>query len=264
MKTKIIAAVMAGTTLLIAGTYLLFNQPSEHTPKLVIGMMSGWAPFMTISNTGTFEGFDVDVANELANRLGTRLEIRDVGNLASTLLALEQGSIDMAMSGLDITTARLEKLRMIPYTGLAIRSFFLLFKDTVPTGIRSMADVTRIANAVICVEPGSAQEKFLDQTPAIEQKSLSKLEEMVLDVMYGKSTAMLVEPAVARRLMKQTPDLKPLEIPLPKEFQTMGMGIAFKKSNPVLATRVERAIKAMRTDGTLGRLERRWNLEEPA
>src|SRR5256885_977823 len=69
--------------------------------QLVVGMMSGWAPFMTINGAGNYEGFDVDVAQEIARRMNKELVVQDCGSLASCFVALDQQRVDMLMSGLD-------------------------------------------------------------------------------------------------------------------------------------------------------------------
>ena len=153
---------------------------------LTIGMMSGWAPFMTINSEGNYEGFDVDLAQEIGKQLKINIEIKDMGTLSATFIAMEQGKIDCIMSGLDITKARLDKMQMIPYTGETIKSFSMIFWNKIPTNIKTIYDFKTYPNATICVEPGSSIEKFLDQFNFINQKAFSKTEEMILDIKYNK------------------------------------------------------------------------------
>lgn len=257
LKTLLSVVVLGGLCLSV---FIAVRAPRKGKRPLVVGMMSGWAPFMVVNNQGAYEGFDVDVAQEIGKRLGCDVEIQDIGSLAALLLALEQGSIDCALSGLDITQARLQKMRMIPYTGAEVTSLCLLFNQKIPQGVASIQDLQRLGTVDICVEPGSSQEKFLDQFPWVTPKPLSKVEEMVLDVTYGKSLAMLVEQPVGRRLAQQCPALVPCLVPLLKDFQTFGMGIALQKNNNKLAQQIEAVVKQMRADGVLTRLEQQWNL----
>jgi arginine transport system substrate-binding protein len=83
---------------------------------------------------------------------------------------------------------------------------------------------------------------------------------MVLDIKYGKSLAMIVEPQVAARFIGKNPELKKLELALPKDFQTFGMGICFAKNN-ALTKKVKTLVQNMRNDGTLQALEKKWDLE---
>ncbi|KKQ32320.1 MAG: hypothetical protein US49_C0010G0020 [candidate division TM6 bacterium GW2011_GWF2_37_49] len=243
-----------------AVNYFVFKPAENNNDVLVVGMMSGWAPFMTVNQNGEFEGFDVDVAQKIADKLGKQLVIKDFGSLSTLLVAMQQNKIDFVMSGLDITTSRLAIMDMVPYTGQAVRSFYLLFWNQLPASVSSIQDLQQIVDPVVCVEPGSAQAKYLDQFKFIQSKSLSKIEDMILDVKYGKSLAMIVEPRVAERFIRSNPDLKKLELPLPADFQTFGMGIGFAK-NSALTKKVATLIQNLRSDGTLATLERKWELE---
>ncbi len=257
--------IVASSVLVVALAGRLFFTTKQQNPnELIVGMMSGWAPFMSINAQGESEGFDVDVATQLAKRMGKKLVIKDLGSLATLLLALEQGKIDMIFSGLDITQNRLRQMAMVPYTGSAVTAYQLVFWQKVPTGITTINDLQKLGRPVICVEPGSSPEKFIDQFPFIDKKSLPSLAEMLMDVQYGKSLALFVEPQVAARLIKKNPALAQLTIPLPPAFQIYGMGIALKKNNQTLTNQVTTTIRAMRRDGTLKMLETRWQLYQGA
>jgi ABC-type amino acid transport substrate-binding protein len=245
---------------IFAVTFFMFKPNDSDTNKLVVGMMSGWAPFMTVNQSGKFEGFDVDVAQKIAAKLGKKLAIKDFGSLSTLLVAMQQKKVAFVLSGLDITQNRLEAMNMVPYTGLAVKSFYLLFWNEIPSGISSIDDLQNLQNPIVCAEPGSAQAKYLDQFKFINQKSLSKIEDMILDIKYGKSLAMIVEPQVSDRFIRKNPELKKLELPIPTSFQTFGMGIAFTKNSPLLNT-VKQIVQSIRQDGSLQALEKKWDLE---
>jgi ABC-type amino acid transport substrate-binding protein len=263
MKTgfRFLISLLCLSIISVGCFYLFFPSQAKDKP-IVIGMMSGWAPFMVVNDQGNVEGFDVDVAQEIGKRLGKKVEIKDIGSLASLLLSLDQGTIDFAMSGLGITENRQKRLCMIPYTGQNITSFVLLFNEKIPEGIKNIGDLQRLSSSVVCVEPGSNEEKCLDQFSWLTTKPLSKLEDMVLDVSYGKSLAMFVEPPVAKRLIRQNKQLVSLDVPIAKQYQTFGTGIAFRRGQSDLTKRISITIKQMRNDGTLERMEKQWKLIE--
>lgn len=259
MKISLKLAITVALCIFVGMIVVRTHKTMHPSDTLIVGMMSGWAPFMTINHNTEYEGFDVDVAKELAQRLGKKLVIKDMGTLATLFIALERNKIDIVMSGLDITKARTTAYDMIRYTGQNITSYALLFWKEIPSAIRSLDDLKKIPH-IICSEPGSAQEKFLDGYPFIQQKSLNKLDDMILDVRYGRSTAAIMEPCMALRFAQQIPELKMLPIKLPQDFQTLGIGIALKKGNP-LQSKLSTAINAMRNDGTLAALEHRYGLD---
>lgn len=164
MKTgfRFLVGLLCLSIISIGCFYLFFPSQAKNKP-IIIGMMSGWAPFMVVNDQGNFEGFDVDVAQEIGKRLGKKVEIKDIGSLASLLLSLEQGAIDFAMSGLGITESRQKRLCMIPYTGQNIAYFVLLFNKKIPEGVKTIDDLQSLSSSIVCVEPGSNEERCLDQ-----------------------------------------------------------------------------------------------------
>lgn len=260
-KIKNFTITAAAGIILFSCIGLFFRQSQKSSDELVVGMMSGWAPFMTINTAGEYVGFDVDVAKLLATRLNKKLVVKDLGSLASCFVALEQNKIDMMLSGLDITQDRLKKLNMVVYTGEAVRSFSLLFWQQVPSQIRTIEDFKNMPNAAVCAEPGSAQDKFLSQFAYINKKPMPSTTDMVLDLRFGKSVAAILEPQVARRLQKQEPMLVAISVPLPEEFVVYGMGIAIKKTNKQFADEVTATVQALKQDGSFKKLEVAWGLE---
>lgn len=243
--------------------YLRRNQsrslPSADT--LVIGMMSGWPPYMNIDGQGQYVGFDVDVANTVGKQLGKKVEIKDIGSLATLFLSLEQGKIDMIFSGLDITEERKRRMTLIPYVGEDTTSIYVVFYKQVPQGIKNLNDIAKISRAVVCVEANSTSDKLIDLYPSITKKQLKSMSDMVLDVRAGKSMAFIAEPPVARRLFKKDPELKSIQVSLPKELRIYGCGIAIKKDNEKLASSVASAIKILRSSDQLEILEKKWTLK---
>lgn len=262
---KIIALIITVLTATLGFFYFTTQQePSRlsNNATLTVGMMSGWAPFMTIDNTGKYIGFDVDVAYELGKQLNKSVVIKDFGSLAPLFLALEQGKIDCILSGLDITQERLNKLIMLPYTGQTVTQFSLLFWQKIPTHITSLESLIADKNAVVCAEPGSAQAHYLEQFPSLSQKSIPSVTEMLLELRYAKSLAAFVEPQVAYNLQKREPNLKILPVPLPEKYCVYGMGIALKKTNTTLGTALTQALTNCKKDNTIAQLERTWQLKE--
>jgi arginine transport system substrate-binding protein len=255
--------VITALSFVLLGVGLWFYPRTPEDPNILkIGMMSGWAPFMTVNKKGEFEGFDVDVALELAKRLGKKSMISDLGALSSLFVALDRRKIDIILSGLDITQERLKKINMTSYLGNNTQEYVLLFYKNIPENISCLEDLRNYPNAEIVVEPGVSTEKYLASFNYINKKSLASLVDRVLDLQYGKSLAMLVEPQIAKQLMAKNSELKSLLVPLPPEFQIYGMGIATNKQNRELADQVEAAISAMKNDGTLKKLEQKWQLDE--
>lgn len=255
--------IIAVLVLCLTGISLLKLLRTTSTKKddtMVIGMMSGWAPFMSINQQGNYEGFDVDVAQEVARRLQKKCEIIDMGSLAPLFIALDRNKIDMIFSGLDITEKRQEQMEMVYYAGDQVREYYLMFWNKIPEGITTIEDLKNYPNAIVIVEPGDSPEKYLEQFDFITKKQISALTDQMLDLQYGKSLAIFRQPEVAKRMCLKNPQIKLLPIPLPSTYQIYGMGIALKKGNTMLAKKVNATIKSMQADGTLKKLAAQWQL----
>ena len=64
-------------------------------------------------------------------------------------------------------------------------------------------------------------------------------------------------------VFKQSDDFSFLDnIILPEEFMVFGMGIALKKDNLQLSSKIQKAINILKQNGTLLKLEQKWNTKE--
>ena len=258
---KIISITGLAVIIIFTALKLTRSSKIKDGSTLSVGMFI-WPPFMSINQQGKYEGFDVDVAKAVAQKMGKKLIITDMGNLAPLFIALNQEKIDLLFSGLDITESRLEKIDMIRYTGENITSLDLLFWDKIPNNIKSFTDFEKLENTTICFEPGSTSEKFLVQPKfsEITKKPISSVIDMIMEIKYGRSTAAILEPLVSKNLINKNPQIKILQIPLSKEFKILGMGIGIKKKNTELKQQVEQIIHTLKTDGMIKQLEQKWNI----
>lgn len=260
-KIRIIIAVTIGTAL---ATYLYNRKPSvparsaiESAKVLSIGIVGGYAPYVSIDERGEYEGFDIDVAKAVAKYLGKELVLQDLGSMAPLFMALEQGSIDAIIWGLSITPERLNKVAMVKYAGDLVTEDALIFWGVVPEGIASVADMDGMA---VCVEPGSSQAAVLSDYPAVVAVPIERIDDALLMLQYGKATAALVEPTIAAKFKKRYAEITSIPVPLPPNKQIHGVGIAIKKNNTLLIETITKAINALRALGYLAEAAGRWGI----
>jgi polar amino acid transport system substrate-binding protein len=250
--------LVASALVLASIIFIPYKKPTQSSLEiLTIGTASGYAPFVSTNQTGEYEGFDIDVANQLATQLGQQLVIKDLGSISALFMALEQGSIDCIIWGLSITKDRLKKVAMVQYQDEQITSYPLLFWEKIPNNITSINDM---AGKIISVEPASAQDAVLDNYPALLRQAVDKIDDAVLMIQYGKTDAALVEPAIARKFQKKYSQIKILPLPLAPEDQEQGIGIALKKNNVTLIQKIKQAIQPLQKNGSIKELEAKWNL----
>lgn len=221
-------------------------------PKiLILGTDPTYYPYERVGENGECEGFDIDVAHAIADKLGKRLIIKQFG-FTALILALKQSKVDLLLAGMSITPSRAKEITMIPYQGKPITSFSLVFWNKKPMDVKGLEDVHHVAVMV-----GTCEEDLLRTLPHITYKSLENTTEILLDLQYGKSEAALIEPKVAAVLQKQFPELELLEIKLDPKDWTLGKGIGLKKDSP-LTDEIQKAVAELKADGTLEKLEKKW------
>jgi ABC-type amino acid transport substrate-binding protein len=242
-------------TLLLLPFALFANAKEE---PFTIGTTSGYAPFVSLNDQGEYEGFDIDLAHLLAQKLGKTLSIKDYGSLPGLMLALKQGKVDALIWAISITAERQKMIEMIYYQGEQVREMPVIFWKKIPENIRSFED---LAKSSVSVEAGSFQESVLRKYPGIEIKNLASLNDAVMDLKYGKSTATCIDPSLLSRFQKRYPDLKTIQLPLPLEEQSAGNGICIQKTNTQLISQIRKAIDELKAEGKIKELEKKWNLK---
>jgi arginine transport system substrate-binding protein len=225
-----------------------------------IGTTSAYAPYVSLNEQGEYVGFDIDLAHALAKKLNRQLVIKDFGNMPALFLALKQGKVDALLWAISITPDRQKQMNMIYYQGEIVNSLPLLFWQTIPSDVHTIADLSNRPNSTIVVEAGSFQESFLQTLPGLSLKQVDKVMDALLEIKYAKSLATLVDPSLLPTLTKQFPQIQILNVPLPHSQQSFGNGICLNKKNAALSAEVDKAIGELRREGTITELEKKWNL----
>lgn len=221
---------------------------------LTIGLQSGYPPFEFVNEGSEVVGFDIDLGELIAKKMGKGLVIKDM-DFDGEILSLRQGKIDLILSGMDITESRLKEIWMVPYHGNAENSLSLMFWGKVPEGIHGLEDLT---DGIVSVEAGASPEVYLQKYPAIQVRSFEGALAPFMDVKMGKSVANLVESDVAAYLQKQHPEIKILNVPLAEGEKTLGFGIGIKKGNEALFEQVSKIVQELKESGELKELEDKW------
>lgn len=76
---------------------------------LIMGTNASFPPFETRDDAGEVVGFDVEMAKEIARRLGMSFKVEDM-NFDSLPVAVDSGKITMAVAGMTVTDERKENM----------------------------------------------------------------------------------------------------------------------------------------------------------
>lgn len=247
--------------LLVLFAWFFFKQKETVTDlsakTLIVGLESGYPPFEFTNSKGELVGFDLDIAQKIAEKMGKQLVVKDM-EFEGELLSLKQGKIDLIISGMNITPSKTKEIAMVPYHGETTSTFSLIFWKQIPDGVRSLEDIASLPNPKVSAELGANPEALLLKYKGIEVISLQGVLPPLLDVMYGKSSANLVENEVAGYFKKLHPEIKILSVPLSEAEKIQGYGIGIKKENKELIAQVQQIIQELKDSGEMSELETKW------
>lgn len=165
----------------------------EGKTQFIIGLDDSFPPMGFRDEQNEIVGFDIDLAREVANRLGVELVCQPI-DWATKELELENGNIDCIWNGLTITGERKEQLLMsAPYVANSQRIITMS-----NTGIASLAD---ISGKVVAVQTGSSAEEAIVKAPNYDQiKELVQYPDYVTalqDLRTGRIDAVCIDEVVA-------------------------------------------------------------------
>lgn len=241
---------------------IIFFSSVAMAKDLVIGTTSGYAPYVSINAEGEYEGFDIDIASALADKLGRNLIIKDFGSMPALILALKQNKADALIWSISITQGRQKQMAMVYYQGDKVTSLPLLFWGDIPNSIKNLEDLANNPNAVISVEAGSFQEDVLLGVPGLTLKQVDKVSDAILELKFGKSQAALIDNSLKSIYMEKFPKLKSLTVNLPESKQSMGNGICLNSNNKDLIAAIQKAVDELFSEGKIANLEAKWKLKE--
>ncbi len=230
---------------------------SATEPEFVVGTTSGYAPYVSLDGEGRYEGFDIDFANALAQKLGQKLVIKDLGSMPSLMLALQQNKIDALIWAVSITPERTQKMRMIYYQGDKVTQMPFLFWKKAPKEIRSIDD---LKGRTVSVEALSFQESVLKKYPDTQLKQVEKISDGIMEIRFGKSFATMIDPSLVAKWTAQNPNLQVVWLPLKPDEYALGNGICIHKNKSDLAARIEAATEKLIQEGKVLELEQKWGL----
>lgn len=238
------------------------HQQGKPTEKLVVGMTSGYAPYVSVNEKGEHEGFDIDLAGLVAERLGRQLVLQDLGSMPSLLVALQKKKIDAIIWAISITEDRKKEMEMVYYQGKKETELPFIFWKEIPKGIEKIEDLSKLPNCTVCVEAGSCQDAIVQKYPAIKVKYLDKISDSIMEVKCKKALTAVIDNSLINRVQTQYPEIKVAYLPLPENQQTLGNGICINKSNQELAKKVQQVISDLTAEGKIVELEKKWKLAQ--
>ena len=104
---KKMITVLGAAMLMLAGCGGSNGAADDGSKVLKVVTVAPYEPYEMMNGNDELEGFDIDLANALADKLGYTLEWQNL-EFDAALLAVQQGKADFAIAGLSPTSDRKE------------------------------------------------------------------------------------------------------------------------------------------------------------
>lgn len=218
---------------------------------LIVGFDQDFPPMGFVGDNGEYTGFDLDLAKEVASRLGLEYKAQPIA-WDSKDMELESGNIDCIWNGFTITGREDDYTWTIPY--MANKQVFVVANDS---DIKSQAD---LAGKVVEVQADSSAEAALRENQDLANTfgqllTTPDYNTAFMDLEQGAVDAVAMDVIVAGYQIKQrNADFKILDDSLSEEEY----GVGFKKGNTELRDKVQGALEEMAADGTLAKISDEW------
>lgn len=224
-------------------------QTIQNKGEIIIGLDDTFAPMGFRDEKGNIIGFDIDLANEIAKRMGVKAIFKPC-EWDGIIFDLRSKKIDLIWNGLTITPQREQQIAFsTPYFD---DDQIVIVKDS------QIKSFENLKGKNIGVQLGSAS-YF-----AFENSNLSKITgninkystnvEALLDLEAGRTDAVIVDAVVGKYYVAKKDGFTILNEVLDKQQ----MGIGMRKQDLTLKNKIDQTLSDMKADGSFNEIYQKW------
>lgn len=232
-----------------------YYEKIQQKGELIVGLSADYAPYefhAEIDGKDTIVGFDISIAQKIADDMGVKLHIEELG-FDALLGALKTGKIDLIISGMAVTEERLKEVDFSD-TYMTMKQRVIVRKDDadkykntldfegVPVGVQKQT-----------TQEALAQNELVGSVPT----SLQKIPDVIMNLKNEKVDAAILEGPVAEAYVDRNPDLVFADV----EFKDgdKDTAVAVPKNAPVLLESINTSIKEIKDEGLLEEYKKEAN-----
>lgn len=222
------------------------------TPILRMGTSADYQPFQfieIIDGEEVIVGFDIDVAQHIADALGMELVIYDM-NFDTLITALRSDRVDMVLASMTPTEERAE-----------VVDFSNVYYQSNPGAVLSATNLVELEDLnglTIGVQTGTLQEDIandlIENGMDLELIVMDRIPDLVQQILVGRVDAVIVNILTAEGYAANHEGLYVVDIIPPV---ALGAAIAFPQGSD-LVDQVNEILAEMEADGTMADLIQQW------
>ncbi len=218
--------------------------------KIMIATEGTWIPWTYKDETGELTGFDVELAEAIAKKMGVKVMYFE-GNFDTLLNDVASGRYDIMTNGVEITDERKEKMDFSrPY---AYMKTALVVAES-NTNIKSFNDLKgkTVANSY-----GTSYGDIAEKLGA-EIKSMSTVEQRMDALISGEADASINSEYSIYSYLEENPDTPIKIVDFTEDVEEIAIPLHKGEDTEALKNEVNRILDELEKDGTLTELSNKY------
>jgi polar amino acid transport system substrate-binding protein len=221
--------------------------------ELVVGTMGNMPPLNMTAKDGEIFGFEPDLARKLAAAMNVKVKF--VTKPFNELLpALQNGEVDMVMSGMTITPERNLKVAFVGPYFISGKAFLTKIKTVAYA--KEAEDANNPNTKIVTLKDSTSQafaEKYLDKTTLFTTGTYDEAVDMVLQ---DKVQAMIADYPICVVSVFRYPEAGLLSVVTQLTYEPIG--IAIPANDPLLMNWTRNTLNSIEGSGMLDELKLKW------
>ncbi|MBD2804383.1 arginine ABC transporter substrate-binding protein [Xenorhabdus sp. ZM] len=210
-----------------------------------------YPPFEFIDANNKIQGFDIDLANALCEKLNAQCTFTNQA-FDSLIPSLKFRRFDALVAGIDITP---ERQKQVDFTHIYYNNSatFVAIKG-------KFAHLSDLKGKQIGIQNGTTLQKYLmEQHKDIKTVPYDSHQNAILDLKNGRIDAVFGDTAAVNEWLKKNKELGTVgEKVTDKNYFGTGLGIAVRKGNTELKNELNKALSEIKQDGTYDTIYKKW------
>lgn len=238
-------ALIGGFALTSSASAQTTLEKIKHAGTIVIGTSAGYAPFDFVED-GKIVGFDADLGNEIARRMGVKAEWQNI-DFKGIIAALKSKRVDILITAMTRTPARADQIAFsIPYYDAGIGAAYPLAHP-----ISKPAD---LEGKVVGVQLGTSGEAFVRAIKGVKEiKTYDSILLALKDMQNGRVEAVVDPLPPIKYNLRNIPGMATTAV-----WKSSVVGINTRKEDTALLAEINRQLGALEKDGFLAKLDKKW------
>lgn len=247
----IIIAIVLGVVV-----YKFIKKPTAPTDinTLIVGTNAEFPNFTFRNEQNEIVGFDIDIAKEVAQRLGKKIEIID-RSFDMLIPEAQNGFVHIIAAGM---TATPERANQIIFTKPYLKGEPLVIVTLKKNPIIGIDDLT---GKEVIVNEGFNADTYITSIAAskgIKIKRLPAIAESFMELVDGKTFAYISAINPVKPFLAKYGENSFNVVAIPGTQENTALGIS--KHYPELLPKIQPILDAMEADGTIEKLKKKWNI----